>query len=54
MIDWEHTSLQPYIKMLDEHVSAIMEETRRIKRDATESMCLPIFRKLSDAGLEYR
>ncbi|KZT70049.1 prim-pol domain-containing protein [Daedalea quercina L-15889] len=32
--DWQKTSLKPYVDMLDRHVAALMDETRRAKRDA--------------------
>lgn len=32
-IDWEKTSLKPYIDYLDKHVAAIMAETRQAKRE---------------------
>ena len=31
-IDWERTSLKPYVALLDAHNKALMEETRRRKR----------------------
>jgi hypothetical protein len=31
-IDWEKTSLKPYVALLDAHNKALMEETRRRKR----------------------
>ena len=30
--DWERTSLKPYVDMLDKHVMALMEETRKVKQ----------------------
>ncbi|CAE6457758.1 unnamed protein product [Rhizoctonia solani] len=30
--DWEHTSLKPYVEMLERHVSAIMNDVRERKR----------------------
>ncbi|KAI0698065.1 prim-pol domain-containing protein [Cerioporus squamosus] len=30
--DWERTSLQPYVEMLDKHVMGLMEETRKVKQ----------------------
>ena len=34
-IDWDRTSLKPYVKFLDDHVKGIMEEVRRAKMNAT-------------------
>ena len=30
--DWEHTSLKPYVEMLERHASAIMNDSRERKR----------------------
>ncbi|KAF9816857.1 hypothetical protein IEO21_03831 [Rhodonia placenta] len=30
--DWERTSLKPYVEMMDRHVTALMDETRRATR----------------------
>lgn len=30
--DWEHTSLKPYVEMLERHTSAIMNDVRERKR----------------------
>ena len=35
-IDWEYTSLKPYVDMLNTHVRGVLEETRRIKREERE------------------
>lgn len=35
-LDWEQTSLKPYVDMLDRHVLGLMNEVRRIKREAGE------------------
>jgi DNA primase small subunit len=32
--DWEHTSLQPYIQMLDRHAATLMNQARLAKRAA--------------------
>ena len=32
VIDWEKTSLKPYVEMLDLHVRGLMEKSRIIKR----------------------
>lgn len=32
-IDWERTSLKPYVDMLDQHARGLMDETRRRKRE---------------------
>ena len=32
VIDWERTSLKPYVEMMDRHALALMEEVRRSKR----------------------
>ena len=32
MIDWEKTSLKPYVEMMDKHALALMEEVRQSKR----------------------
>ncbi|KAG8720422.1 hypothetical protein FRC08_000295 [Ceratobasidium sp. 394] len=32
--DWEHTSLKPYVDMLERHVAAIMNDSRERKRAA--------------------
>ena len=31
-VDWEKTSLKPYVALLDAHCKALMEEARRRKR----------------------
>ena len=31
--DWEKTSLKPYVDMLNQHASELMDETRRLKRE---------------------
>lgn len=36
-IDWEKTSLKPYIALLDAHNKALMEETRRRKRGGKDT-----------------
>ena len=35
-VDWEKTSLKPYVDMLDKHALRIMEEVRISKRGATD------------------
>jgi hypothetical protein len=30
--DWEHTSLKPYVDMLDRHVMGILDDVRRRER----------------------
>ena len=42
LLVWEHTSLHPFIKMLDQHVASLMEETRRTNRRKAESMSASI------------
>jgi hypothetical protein len=31
VVDWERTSLKPYVDMLDRHAMGLMEEVRRSK-----------------------
>jgi hypothetical protein len=31
--DWQRTSLKPYVNMLDIHVTGLMNEARRVKRE---------------------
>jgi DNA primase small subunit len=33
LIDWERTSLKPYVEMLDTHALALMDEVRKAKRE---------------------
>lgn len=33
LIDWEKTSLKPYVEMLDRHAAALMDETRQAARN---------------------
>ena len=37
-LDWEKTSLKPYVDILEAHNLALMDEERRAKRDAAVSM----------------
>lgn len=38
-VDWQRTSLKPYVDMLDRHVAALMDEVRRGKREAGPGQC---------------
>lgn len=42
-IDWEKTSLKPYIDILDRHAKGLMEEVRRSKRESGEYCSHTIF-----------
>ena len=33
MLDWEKTSLRPYVEMLEKHAQTIMGDVRRVKRE---------------------
>ena len=39
-LDWERTSLKPYVDMLDKHAMALMEEVRRGKRERGAGACI--------------
>ena len=47
MIDWERTSLKPYVEMLDRHGVELMEEVRRVKRERGTGTCIRIAFTLS-------
>ena len=34
LIEWEKTSLKPYVDMLDAHAIGLMNKMRRVKREA--------------------
>lgn len=40
LLDWEKTSLKPYIDLLDKHVLSLMEEVRREKRKTGDPLFL--------------
>jgi DNA primase small subunit len=41
-VDWEKTSLKPYVDMLDKHALRLMEEVRRSKRETGSSVPISI------------
>lgn len=45
-VDWEQTSLKPYVDMLDKHVVAIMNDVRRNKRgESSMTFLYSIFKR---------
>lgn len=46
--DWERTSLKPYVDMLDKHVMALMEETRKVKQKMGASCLIPCLTQSHD------
>jgi hypothetical protein len=38
LVDWEKTSLKPYVDLLDKHALSLMEEVRKEKRKTGNSL----------------
>ena len=32
MVDYEHTSLKPYVEMFEKHVAAVLRDSRMVKK----------------------
>jgi len=39
-LDWESTSLKPYVNMMDKHALGLMDEFRKVKRETSGSSIL--------------
>jgi hypothetical protein len=54
MIDYEHTSLKPYVEMFEKHVAAVLRDSRMVKKGERLFNLLPeIVLTFSIEGGEY-